>query len=54
VLDAFFERYRVEGEAKGLGFMEWVETVYDAKALEREFKPSFWSDLLVDRVMRRE
>jgi protein tyrosine/serine phosphatase len=54
VLDAFFERYLAEGETKGLGFLEWVETVYDAEALEREFKPSFWSDLLVDRVMRRE
>ena len=53
-LDAFFERYLAEGETKGLGFLEWVETVYDAEALEREFKPSFWSDLLVDRVMRRE
>jgi protein tyrosine/serine phosphatase len=54
ILDAFFERYREEGEAKGIPFLEWVERVYDPEALERGFKARFWSDLLVDRIMRRE
>jgi protein tyrosine/serine phosphatase len=54
ILDAFFERYRIEGEAKGTPFLTWVETVYDPVALEREFRPSFWSDMVVDRIMRRE
>jgi protein tyrosine/serine phosphatase len=54
ILDAFFERYRLEGERNGIGFLEWVETTYDPQALERDFRPGFWSDLLVDRVMRRE
>ena len=54
ILDAFFERYRREGEARGMAFLEWVETVYDPEALERDFRPSFWSDFVVDRVMRRE
>ena len=54
ILDAFFERYRVEGEAKGIAFLEWVEHVYDAEALTRDFRPSFWSDVFVDRVMHRE
>ncbi|GJD97176.1 hypothetical protein OCOJLMKI_4404 [Methylobacterium iners] len=54
ILDAFFERYRREGEAKGLDFLTWVETAYDPEALQREFRPSFWSELLVDRVMKRE
>ena len=54
ILDAFFERYREEGEAKGIPFFTWVETIYDPQALERDFKPRFWSDLLVDRLMRRE
>jgi protein tyrosine/serine phosphatase len=54
ILDAFFERYLVEGEAKGIPFLEWVERIYDPERLEREFRPSFWSDLVVDRVMRRE
>lgn len=54
ILDAFFERYRREGEAKGISFLTWVETVYDPQALERDFKPGFWSNVLVDRLMRRE
>jgi protein tyrosine/serine phosphatase len=54
ILDAFFERYRSEGEAKEVPFLEWVEKHYDPEALEREFRPSFWSDVVVDRIMRRE
>lgn len=54
ILDAFFERYRVEGEANGIPFLEWVEKRYDPEALEREFRPSFWSDMVVDKIMRRE
>jgi protein tyrosine/serine phosphatase len=54
ILDAFFERYRLEGEAKGISLLTWIDTHYDPEALEREFRPSFWSNLLVDRIMRRE
>ncbi len=54
ILDAFFERYRVEGEARGIPLMTWARTIYDPEALERDFKPRFWSELLVDRLMRRE
>ena len=54
ILDAFFERYREEGEAQGVAFLDWVERIYDPDALEREFRPRFWSDFIVDRIMRRE
>ena len=54
ILDEFFDLYRREGEAKGIPFLTWIETQYDAEALERNFRPSFWSSLLVDRIMRRE
>lgn len=54
ILDAFFERYRDEGLARGMPFLEWVETVYDPEALERDFKPSFWSDVIVDGLLKRE
>ena len=54
ILDAFFARYRQEGEAKGIPFLEWVERSYDPEALERDFRPSFWSDVVVDRILRRE
>lgn len=54
ILDAFFERYRSEGEAKGIPFLTWVATIYDPETLERDFRPGFWSNVLVDRIMRRE
>jgi protein tyrosine/serine phosphatase len=54
VLDRFFESYRDEGEAKGLDFRTWVETVYDPAALQKEARSRFWSSLLVDRILRRE
>ncbi|MBF9232999.1 fused DSP-PTPase phosphatase/NAD kinase-like protein [Microvirga alba] len=54
ILDAFFESYRRNGEAKGIPFLTWVETEYDPETLEREFRPGFWSNILVDRIMRRE
>lgn len=54
ILDLFFERYRDEGEAKGIAFMDWVANVYDPEALERDFHAGLFSDLLVDRIIRRE
>ncbi len=54
ILDAFFERYRVEGEAKGIPFLEWVERIYDPEALTRDFRPRFWSDFVVEKIVRRE
>jgi protein tyrosine/serine phosphatase len=54
ILDAFFELYRVEGEAKGIAFLDWARDIYDPEKLERSFKPGFFSSLLADRVIRRE
>lgn len=54
ILDAFFDTYLREGEARGLDFVTWVETVYDPEALTRDFRPGFWSDLIVDRIIKRE
>ncbi|MGY2048660.1 fused DSP-PTPase phosphatase/NAD kinase-like protein [Methylobacterium sp. JK268] len=54
ILDAFFESYLAEGEPRGLGFLDWVETEYDPARLQREFRAGFWSDVLVDRLLKRE
>jgi protein tyrosine/serine phosphatase len=54
ILDAFFDAYRREGEAKGIAFLDWVATSYDPDRLEREFKPGLLSSLIADRLMRRE
>jgi protein tyrosine/serine phosphatase len=54
ILDAFFEAYEREGEAKGIAFLDWVANHYDPERLEREFRPGFLSSLLADRLIRRE
>jgi protein tyrosine/serine phosphatase len=54
ILDRFFELYRDTGEAKGITFRDWVENHYDPEALQRDFKPGFWSNLWVDRILHRE
>ena len=54
ILDRFFELYRDQGEKRGLDFETWVRDVYDPEALERDFKPSFWSHVIVDGLLRRE
>ncbi|GEP11651.1 fused DSP-PTPase phosphatase/NAD kinase-like protein [Methylobacterium gnaphalii] len=54
ILDAFFARYLQEGEPRGQSFLDWVETDYDPEALRRDFRPGFWSDLMVDRIIKRE
>ena len=54
ILDAFLARYAAEGEGRGLSFLDWVERVYDPEALARAFRSGFWSNLVVDRIIRRE
>jgi protein tyrosine phosphatase (PTP) superfamily phosphohydrolase (DUF442 family) len=54
ILDAFLDAYAHEGEARGLGLLEWVEQVYDPATLAKRFKPRFWSTLIADRLIRRE
>ena len=54
ILDAFFERYRVEGLEKGIDFQTWVETIYDPEALELSFKTKPWADWFVEHILRRE
>src|ERR671916_3418417 len=47
ILDAFIERYRDDGEARGIPFLEWVERHYDREALAREFKPRPLADAIM-------
>jgi protein tyrosine/serine phosphatase len=54
ILDAFFERYREDGLARGTSFLDWVARDYDPEALEREFRPGRLSSLVVDTLLRRE
>jgi protein tyrosine/serine phosphatase len=54
ILDAFLEAYQRDGEAKGVPFLHWVAASYDPDALQKSFRSSFWSDILVERLIRRE
>ena len=54
ILDAFLESYAATGEAKGIGFLDWVRDIYDPEALETSFQPKPWASLIVDRLLNRE
>ena len=54
VLDHFFETYRQYNETTPIGFMDWVETVYDREAVQSSFMASWWGSFLTERVLRRE
>lgn len=54
ILDFFFAKYRDYAAATPIGFMDWVDTVYDPDAVRAEFKSRGWANWLVDRVLRHE
>ena len=54
VLDAFFETYARDGEAKGIPFLDWVRHHYDKAAIEGAFKSRFAGHLIADTLLRRE
>lgn len=54
ILDVFFETYLAYQRKTPISFMGWVDTVYDADALERDFHASWWGTVVVDRLLRRE
>ncbi|MFT3732036.1 MAG: sulfur transferase domain-containing protein [Hyphomicrobium sp.] len=54
VIDAVFDRY-LEAEAKtGVGFWEWIQTVYRAQEVNESFKSRGWANRLVNGILRRE
>ena len=55
VLDYMFERYLAEGEAKGLSFLDWVNSEsYDPAAIKADFRAGWWGSLLTEKLLRRE
>jgi protein tyrosine/serine phosphatase len=52
MLDFFFETYLKEGGGKT--FMEWVDSDYDPARVKANFMSSWWANILVDKVLRRE
>lgn len=54
ILDAFLEAFRVQGEAKGKAFLDWVREDYDPEELMRDFRARPFASLIADRLLRRE
>ncbi len=54
VLDAVFDRYLAHASDEPIGFLDWIDQHYDDKATNERFRANSWSNLLVNRMMRRE
>lgn len=54
ILDAFLDAYERDGEAEGLSLTDWARERYDPGALALSFRPTLWSTLIADRLIRRE
>ena len=54
VIDFFYEQYLKAEAETGIGFREWIETVYDRDALNASFKANWAAKVLVDRILQRE
>jgi protein tyrosine/serine phosphatase len=54
VIDAVFDRYLEAEQKSGIGFWEWVHTVYDAREVSKTFKARGWANRLVNGILRRE
>jgi uncharacterized protein (TIGR01244 family) len=54
ILDVFLETYAREGEAKGIGFIDWVRDHYDPAAVKAAFKARPAISFVIDKVLRRE
>ena len=54
MIDFFFDAYRQYNKVSPIGFMEWVETVYDPAMLKDSFHSQWWANALVDKILMRE
>ena len=54
ILDHFFASYLACDARQPIGFLEWVDHVYDEQAVKAGFRDRRWAGLLVDKVLRRE
>ncbi|MDY0014516.1 MAG: tyrosine-protein phosphatase [Rhodocyclaceae bacterium] len=54
VQDFFLASYVAYNRHTPIGFLEWVDTVYDEKAMKKQFRAEGWASLVVDKVLHRE
>lgn len=53
-LTHFFRWYQRRNAEEPIDFLDWVATEYDPKQINADFRSSYWSNVLVDRILRRE
>ena len=54
MIDFFFQSYLDETRENRKPFMQWVEEDYDKARVKSSFMGSWWANILVDRILRRE
>lgn len=54
ILDYLFERFLADTRNRPMEFFHWVETVYDPDELKRSFHANSWTNILTNRILRRE
>jgi len=54
ILDAFVAKYAAARAATGIGFLDWVDTAYDAQRLTSSFEGTRVTFRLMDWILRRE
>lgn len=55
VLDLFIKKWQEYNQQNpSIPFIEWVDNTYDPEAINKEFKASRFSNILVNKILRRE
>jgi uncharacterized protein (TIGR01244 family) len=59
MLDHFFDTFLAWAKAHGKpddreNFLYWLNNVYDPAAVKADFMSSWWANILVDKILRRE
>lgn len=54
VLDHFFEAYAEDTASAPMPLTDWVRTRYDRKKVQDSFMGTWWANVIVDRILRRE
>jgi len=54
MIDFFFQSYVDETKQSGKPFMEWVAEDYDKARVKSSFMGTWWANILVDKILRRE
>jgi protein tyrosine phosphatase (PTP) superfamily phosphohydrolase (DUF442 family) len=54
ILDAVIDSYIAYNSRTPVAFLDWVDTVYDPRALKARFAARTWGNVLVNGILRRE